>query len=213
MATLIKVDKNGTKYWQGLVKCDRCGGEGYYIIGVNNGRPVLSPVDNGVCFKCGGRGKVEGSWKEYTPEHEAKLEAQRQKRAEKRAQEEAQRLAEEAEAKRLEEIEAEKREAAIRAEKAISQHVGEVGEKLELDATYLGTATFEVKSFAGFGTDTMHIHRFKDAAGNKLIWRTGSWSFEADEGDLVRVSGRVKAHGEYKDEKQTELTRCKVVKR
>jgi hypothetical protein len=30
------------------VECDRCGGKGYYAIGVLNGRPLLSPLDGGV---------------------------------------------------------------------------------------------------------------------------------------------------------------------
>jgi hypothetical protein len=29
-------------------------------------------------------------------------------------------------------------------------------------------------------------------------------------GENVEIKGTIKAHGEYKDEKQTELTRCKV---
>ena len=83
MATLIRIDRNGTKYYEGLVDCDRCGGEGIYYIGVHNGKPLPSWVDNGVCFKCGGRGKVEGKWKEYTPEYEAKLATRRKAKAEK----------------------------------------------------------------------------------------------------------------------------------
>ena len=77
MANLIKIDRNGTKYYEGNVPCSRCGGEGLYFIGVCNGKPVPSPVDNGICFKCGGSGVEHSKWKEYTPEYQAKLDAKR----------------------------------------------------------------------------------------------------------------------------------------
>ena len=72
---LVKTDRNGTKYWNITDTCPRCGGCGSYILG---------NLNYGVCFQCGGTGTHEYIWKEYTPEHEAKLEAQRQKRAEAR---------------------------------------------------------------------------------------------------------------------------------
>ena len=68
---LIKTDRNGTKYWQIVDTCPRCGGRGDYILGTLN---------YGTCFQCGGNGRHEYIWKEYTPEHEAKLEAAREKR-------------------------------------------------------------------------------------------------------------------------------------
>lgn len=74
---LIKVDKNGTKYWEVPAYCTRCGGSGYL--------PAYGHVDHGICFKCGGSGnphtRIE---KEYTPEYAKKLEARRAKREEKR---------------------------------------------------------------------------------------------------------------------------------
>ena len=82
--TLIKVDRNGTKYYEGLVTCDRCGGLGIFITRVENGVGVPAQPDNGVCYQCGGRGKVAGKWKEYTDEYAAKLAAQREARAEKK---------------------------------------------------------------------------------------------------------------------------------
>lgn len=210
MATLIRVDRNGTKYWQGMVTCDRCGGLGLYATGMLNGQPRITPVDGGVCYKCGGRGKVEGKWKEYTPEYEAKMKA---KREAKWAEEEAKR---EAERKAREEAEAKKRaeeEARIKAEKAISKYVGQIGDKIEIKATYVATATFDVPSFGGFGTEEMHIHMFKDADGNKLVWKTGCVldGNVIEKGMEVNLKGTIKDHKEYKEEKQTVLTRCKVV--
>ena len=80
---LIKIDRNGSKHYEGLVKCDRCGGDGIYKWGaVINGRPQYA----GTCFKCLGAGTVIDTWIERTPEYEAKLAA---KRAEKAAAREA----------------------------------------------------------------------------------------------------------------------------
>lgn len=223
MANLIRVDRNGTKYYEGEVTCTRCYGKGVYIIGVHNGQPVLSPVDNGICFKCGGTGKEHSTWKEYTPEHEAKLAARRLARQEKKlAEEKAEQEAREreAEAERLEEearIKAENER--LLAEKALSHYVGEVGEKVDIRARYIKTAWFEVQSFRGYGTETMYVHTFK-IGNDTIIWKTtaslGKWndkdeweSFE--EGSQVHIKGTIKEHKEYDGEKQTVLTRCRVM--
>jgi hypothetical protein len=57
---LIKVDRNGTKYFLIDKPCDRCGGAG----GADKWKPT-----GWTCYKCGGTGKQEGSWNEYTPEY------------------------------------------------------------------------------------------------------------------------------------------------
>jgi hypothetical protein len=229
MANLIRVDRNGTKYYEGYIKCDRCEGRGYYAIGVCNGQLVLSPVDNGICFKCGGAGKVISKWKEYTPEYEAKLEARRearrqkyleehkeeieaQRRAEEERQAEIKRQQEEAEAQRLAE------EARIKAEKALSNHIGKVGDKIDTTATYIKTAWFEIPSFKGYGTDTMYIHTFK-IGNDTVVWKTtaslGRWNDKDEwesyeEGQEVHLKGTIKELNEYNDEKQTVLTRCRI---
>lgn len=84
MAKLIKIDRNGSKHYEGMITCDRCGGRGYYAIAMRNNQPVLSPLDSGVCWKCGGAGKVHGTWIERTPEYEAKLAAKRLERHNKK---------------------------------------------------------------------------------------------------------------------------------
>jgi hypothetical protein len=220
MATLIRTDRNGTKYYEGMIPCDRCDGKGIYIIGVCNGRPVPSWVDGGVCFKCGGTGKVEGKWKEYTPEYEAKLEARRQARhekwlrdhaeeiakaeAERKAKAEAERIAKEAE-ERAREAE----EQRIREQKALSKHIGQVGDKIDLDVTFERCAWFEIPSFRGFGTETMHIYTFRDEQGNALIWKT-SKGIDMEQGETVHLTGTIKEHSKYDEERQTVLTRCKI---
>lgn len=224
MARLIKIDKNGTKYWEGRITCDRCQGRGWYAIGVNNGQLVPSHIDQAVCWKCGGAGTVIGKWKEYTPEHEAKLEKARQRRrAKQEAEAEKVRVqveAERAEREAREEAERKAEEERIKAEKAVSQYIGEIGEKVDLEVEIDHTAWYERQSFSGYGTETVYIHTFKDDAGNKIVWKTtsttlgfinpkGDWiPYEA--GDRIHLKGTVKEHSEYKDEKQTVLTRCRI---
>lgn len=208
---LIRVDRNGTKYFEGWESCDRCGGlggwEGWKATGWK-------------CYKCGGSGKQWGKWKEYTPEYEKKLEERRAKRRAKwleehkeelEAQErerEERRQKEEAERKAREEAERLEQER-IEAQKLKSRYVGEIGERITLEAVYEFTAWFERKSFAGYGTETVYIINFR-AGDDKLIWMTTKGAPQLNEGDKIRLVGTVKEHKEYKGEKQTSLTRCRI---
>ena len=205
-ARLIKIDRNGSKHFEGEIVCDRCGGTGVYAWCVRNGVIIPTIVDDGVCHKCYGTGKVHGKWIERTPEYQAKLDA---KRAAKREAEQAKFDAERAEREAREKAEKEAEEARTKAEKAISQYVGGIGEKIEIKGSYVRTGAWEQKAFSGFGTETMYVHTFKDADGNVFTWKTRN-GVNLNYGEPVIVKGTVKNHSEYKDEKQTELTRCKI---
>lgn len=209
-AKLIKIDRNGSKHYEGYVPCDRCGGAG----GAEQWK-----YTGWSCYKCGGTGKIWSKWIERTPEYQAKLDAKREaKREAHRAEEEAKRAEwERKEAERR--AEDERRKAEEMARKAISQYVGNVGDKCNTEATYAGSAHFEVKSFSGYGTETMYVHNFVDDNGNRLVWKTtkalGTWLDNGDwlrheEGERVILKGTIKERKEYKDEKQTVLTRCKL---
>ena len=212
MATLIKVDRNGSKHFEGMVKCDRCGGTGTYVWGaIINGNPQYA----GVCFKCDGVGQVFSKWIERTPEYQAKLDAKRE--AKYKAQAEAIAKAQ-AEAEAKAEAERLAKEAEEKARKAVSKYVGTIGDKFSAQVTYTGSAHYEVDAYRGYGKDTVYIHMFTDAEGNKIVWKTssslGKW-VENDwcgyeDGDTVMLTGTIKEHKEYRDEKQTVLTRCKV---
>ena len=205
-AKLIKIDRNGSKHFEGEIACDRCGGTGVYAYCVLNGVIVPTIVDGGVCHKCHGAGKVHGKWIERTPEYQAKLDAKRQAKWEaERAKIEAERAEREA----REKAEREAAEARIKAEKAISQHIGQVGDKIEIKGTYVRSGSWQQRSFSGYGTDTMYVHTFKDSDGNVFTWKTQN-SLGMEYGEPVIIKGSIKSHSEYKDEKQTELTRCKV---
>ena len=173
-----------------------------------NGRPQYA----GVCFKCNGAGKVWGKWIERTPEYQAKLDAKREAKAKARQAEQEAKRAEQEKARLEAEAKWQAEQERIKAEKALSNYVGDVKQRLTMKVTYIGSASFEVKSFAGYGTEEMYVHMFKDEAGDKLVWKTGSPLDRniINEGDLVELTGTVKEHKEYKDEKQTVLTRCKV---
>ena len=205
-AKLIKIDRNGSKHYEGAIVCDRCGGKGYYAIGVHNMQPVLSPHDGGVCWKCFGAGKVHGKWIERTPEYQAKLDA---KRAAKREAEEARLAAERAEREEAERAEREAEEARRAAEKARSQFVGSVGDKLDIPCTYVRSGSWEQPAYRGWGMTTMYAHIFRDGSGNVLLWKTER-SLPFDPDTAVIVKGAVKDHTTYRDERQTVLTRCKV---
>lgn len=203
MKTLIKVDKNGTKYYEGLVPCTRCGGAG----GADKWKPT-----GWRCYKCGGTGKQAGKWKEYTPEYEAKLAERRRKRREKYLAEHEQEIKEREEARAKKEAaeraEKERQEAAERAEKAKSQYVGKVGDKLDVKAVYKFSAWYETKAFCGYGMQTNYIHTFK-VGDNTLVWKT-TRGLGLEKETEVTLKGTIKEHNEYKGEKQTILTRCKV---
>lgn len=74
--TPFKIDKNGTKYFYDWT-CPRCGGAG--------GADAWK-FTGWKCYECGGSGRRATPivYKEYTPEYQAKLDAQRAKRRAKR---------------------------------------------------------------------------------------------------------------------------------
>ena len=209
MATLIKTDKNGTRYYEGYVPCDRCGG---------NGGADVWKLTGWTCYKCGGEGKILSKWKVYTPEYEEKLEAQRAKRRAKweadhaeEIAEQNRRIAEEEARREAERIAEEKRIAEEQERKAQSQHIGQIGDKIEMSATLERIASFMTRLPMGYGEQRMYIYTFRTDDGNALIWKTTKGiDFEQDE--RVNLKGTIKDHSEYKDEKQTVLTRCKVTK-
>lgn len=197
-AKLIKIDKNGSKHYEGMMICPRCSGAGKVVHHMVNGQPSWNWTDGGICWKCHGEGMVLGKWIERTPEYQAKLDAKRQakidaKVEERRKAEEERKAKEEALRKQIE------------AEKKISQFIGEAGQKLEIKAKYIGSPFFE----SVYGRT--YIHQFKDENGNKIVWKSGTKpEVLSEENQMVILKGTVKEHSEYKGEKQTTMTRCKI---
>lgn len=203
-AKLIKIDKNGSKHFHGMIPCDRCGGQG---------GSATWQWSGWTCYKCGGTGMVEATWIERTPEYEAKLAAKRAAKAAARMAEDEARMEQIRLAEELEKQRKEAEEARIKAQKAISQYIGQIGEKISAEGMFVKTAYFDFKM--GWMEQRMYIHTFKDPDGNVLVWKTSSNSLSSLDlhyGEPVQITGTVKEHSVYEDEKQTVLTRCKITR-
>lgn len=262
MAKLLRVDKNGTKYWMST-ECPKCGGNGYIH--------YYSHVDAGLCYLCNGSGYHETTWKEYTPEYAEKLAERRRKKARAKAPETNAKffgkMGMSAEGKAwlvlgntfeikdqlkadgakfnnllgwhfdhadngyacceisIEQI-GEKDENTYvwqlfedwfvmqtvkeikdaNAPKTDSEYIGSVGDKLELNAKYLQCHTFETH-YTYYG-ELNYIYVFA-VDGNTVTWKTTKW-LDLEEGNDYQIKGTVKEHKEYRGDKQTVLTRCKV---
>lgn len=87
-------------------------------------------------------------------------------------------------------------------EKKESHHIGEVGERITIKMA-------EVICLTAWETQWGMTYMFKiiDDEGNVFTWKTSNYP-EFDKFNTLK--GTVKAHSEFRNEKQTELTRCKV---
>lgn len=204
MATLIKIDRNGSKHFEGMVPCDRCGGKGGSEAWKYTGF---------TCYKCGGTGQMYAKWIERTPEYEAKLAERRAKRyAKMQAEYDAAHAEEKAQRELAERLEAERKareEAYEAARKAVSKWQGNEGDKIVVKGTYEKSAWFDV--VGPFGRpETRYVHTFKDVDGNVYVWKTGRGITEANRGEALELKGTVKEHSEYNGEKQTVLKNCRL---
>lgn len=200
MKELVKICKNGTKVFREECTCDRCQGRGWYAIGVHNGQLVATSVDNAVCYKCHGTGKATMLTREYTPAHEAELKAKaarKQAEAERKAKEWADAMAK-AEAEHKAKAEAERI-----ARYESHKYIGKVGDKMDLQVTYLYSGSYDTM----YGTT--YVYTFEDANGNRFVWKTSKW-VGLEEGTAVNLKGTLKEHSEYNEIRQNVLTRCKV---
>ena len=229
---LIKIDKNGTKWFDTFCKCDRCDGTGVYTWGGTlNGRPLYA----GTCFKCNGAKFIPTIEKEYTPEYRAKLDAANEKRKAKlRAKWEAERAEREAEmVKRAEERARREAERLAEIERNRGNFIGEIGERLNVEVTLDRTFSYEVPRYgAPWEIDTVTGYVFKTSDNNTIVWKTtgtltkgkaycptghfsdkkGWFDWVLPEiGDRMVIKGTIKAHEEYDNVNQTILTRVTVV--
>ena len=92
---------------------------------------------------------------------------------------------------------------ALSYEPSVSEYQGNIGDRLTIEITV--KRAVQLNGF--YGPSTMHI--MEDAAGNIFVWTTGSRTWE--EGSTKVIKGTVKDHREYKNAKQTVLTRCTIV--
>lgn len=84
-----------------------------------------------------------------------------------------------------------------------SAHVGTIGKR----------DTFSLEVVNDFYVSGIQfpftIYTMKDSQGNIFIWKTGSGNLER--GKTYSLKGTIKAHSEYKGQKQTELSRCAIL--
>jgi len=110
-----------------------------------------------------------------------------------------------------------------RKEQSISDYVGQPGEKIQLELTYISSASYEFQ-ISAWNSTTNWIHKFLDNNGNIFIWKTAkhikefingkNWldrtTIDINSGYNLKLKGSIKEHSEFKGEKQTVLTRCKI---
>ena len=82
-----------------------------------------------------------------------------------------------------------------------SEHVGNVGERLNITVKSCNTVTSWESEFG-----TTYIYKFIDVNDNIYTWKTT----KVFKDGVTSLTGTVKTHNDYKGIKQTELTRCKV---
>lgn len=116
--------------------------------------------------------------------------------------------------------------AAIEAQKAQSQHLGV--EKLEnVRVTVDKVLIVDAAQFSYYDSSWQYVYLMRDDAGNRIVYKTktglsfkfkqsknDAWqmdSIEALQGCVLWINAGIKAHTEYKGEKQTIITRAKVL--
>ena len=264
MATLIKIDKNGTKYFL-ETKCPKCGGSGkisYY-----------GHIYNGICFKCNGSGRFETTYKEYTPEYAEKLATKKWLKDVAKSPEINEKffktngfnsdkityvyLGNTYDIK--DELKSEgaiwnsslncwvnpnkptnRKTIALTLDdvayqnglyrwyykdgcfdivknlkdkferNTISDWNHELGDKIDKTLIFKNQYQFETPSFHRWNSmTTMFIYKFIDDDSNIYVWKTTS-PMNLKEDCKYNIKGTVKDNADYKGEKQTVLTRCKI---
>jgi hypothetical protein len=88
--------------------------------------------------------------------------------------------------------------------KADSAWLGAAGDKIEANVTIVKPVALD----GMYGMTTLYIMR--DDTGNKIVWNSSSYH-DGQTGNKFRIKGTIKKVDDYKGEKQTVLTRCKVM--
>lgn len=85
---------------------------------------------------------------------------------------------------------------------SVSKHVGEIGQRISFKiANAVALTSWETE----WGYTT--LWKIIDESGNVFTWKTSSCPDFEHAGKII---GTIKAHNEFRDCKQTELTRCKL---
>ncbi|WP_373325604.1 hypothetical protein [Sporomusa paucivorans] len=87
--------------------------------------------------------------------------------------------------------------------KIADEYVGQIGSRLTVSATILSTKNI----YTDYGVTTLHC--MIDQNNHMLIWFASTVTLEV--GQIVTLKATIKEHREYSGQKQTVLTRCKVI--
>ena len=100
----------------------------------------------------------------------------------------------------------------LQAERAsVSNHVGNIGDRLSLTLTYTKSISYDSQFGGGY------FHFFTDTDGNVFKWSTNKGmcfrmnnrTYSLEQGATVKLTGTIKDHDDYRGMKQTIITRCK----
>jgi hypothetical protein len=89
--------------------------------------------------------------------------------------------------------------------RANSKHIGEVGKRQKFTATVVRVSSFERPRYASWGNEVVWIVSMVDAEGNTLVSK--SPSFHAEKGETLTFKATIKAHDEFRGERQTVVQR------
>lgn len=87
-----------------------------------------------------------------------------------------------------------------------SQHIAQVGDRLELTGKVLSVAQFEKRKFHYYDSTIGNITRL-DIGGNIVVY----FGYLAERGATVTVMATIKSHDEYQGRKQTVISRPKLL--
>lgn len=89
-----------------------------------------------------------------------------------------------------------------------SDYVGNVGDKVNVDVDSIKCVTSWESSYDGYHASVTYIWKIISKNGNVFTWKTSKWMDE--ENPPRSIKGIVKEHKEFREVKQTELTRCRI---
>lgn len=90
----------------------------------------------------------------------------------------------------------------------LSNHVGQVGDRITIEVDSVKCITSWESCFNGYSNTTTYVWKITDKEGNVFTWKTSTWLNE--EVPPKTIKGTVKEHKVFREVKQTEITRCKL---
>lgn len=92
---------------------------------------------------------------------------------------------------------------------ALGSFVGAEGGKISLNNVKVeAVLTIDAARFSYYDRDSQELYLLRDEAGNRLVFKTKAM-VEIAKGDTVNLTAKVKAHQEFRGEKQTLINRAK----